>query len=795
MIQYSIESTIILYAFQALLAGLLFVFCAWQTKHQQPWGRYAWFAVAFLLFAGSSVASAIDPISRLREVEVPNLTRLFAAASLLETASLGCLLARLAPSRRWRYLAALLIAPLVVADLAVGQLFSGEAAAPFRYHRGGFSHLALILVLSATMRNGFSKGPRWLQGGLFCFLGSYVAEAVLDVGLFGPSAFLWNVQQLGKVTGLVAFAIHFEQEETTQGSAGFAFVFSLTVALSSGVFSLLLSEILRSEYLAFAATEAQMRLGTFLQGHVVYFHTQGLAPLAILEREELTRGVVSELASVPGLKQVKIQLADDRLLMGIDPDGSVSYQLESASSSRDDTPARDDAPSTVAIFREPLLHRGEQLGWVEFGADPVFVSHRVVEAMRAAFSSLTGVAFAALVAAVLYGRHRQVQREAELTAQLQQAQKMETVGRLAGGIAHDFNNLLTVILGYIELLIDGLGDDDPRRADAEEVKKAGTRAAALTRQLLAFSRKQMLQPQVLDLSEVVRNIEKMLARVVGENVELHVVAPHKVAHVKVDPSQIEQVIMNLVINARDAMPKGGRVSLKTRDVELGEAFQREHSEVRPGRYVMLSVSDNGQGMEAETLARVFEPFFTTKEKGKGTGLGLSTVYGIIKQSGGYIYGESKPGQGTTFTIYLPTIGEPVGAPAAVSGVSARNAKDSETVLLVEDERPVRVLAFDVLCQAGYRVLEAQDAEQALELSRSHAGHIDLLLTDVVMPGVDGRELAGRLTAARSETKVLFMSGYTGDALANHGEWAQGIAFLPKPFTPDELLRKVKETLS
>ena len=381
-----------------------------------------------------------------------------------------------------------------------------------------------------------------------------------------------------------------------------------------------------------------------------------------------------------------------------------------------------------------------------------------------------------------------------LESQLIQSQKMEALGRLAGGVAHDFNNLLTAIIGYSEFLLQELNPYDPRRGDVEEIKKAANRAAALTRQLLAFSRKQMLQPQVLNLNTTVSNLEKMLRRLIGEDIELVTVLDPHLGRVKADPGQIEQVIMNLAVNTRDAMPQGGKLTIETRDVLLDEDYARQYADVQPGSYVMLTMSDTGTGMDEETLSHLFEPFFTTKDVGQGTGLGLATVHGIVKQSGGHITVYSEPGLGTTFKIYLPQTEEastttslPLTRPAALQG--------QETILLVEDADMVRDLARRTLTFRGYTVLEAHDGEEALRLSTQHEGPIHLLVTDVVMPGgISGRQLAERLMATRPEMRVLYMSGYADDAIVRHGLLEPGMAFLQKPFAPDILALKVREVL-
>lgn len=376
---------------------------------------------------------------------------------------------------------------------------------------------------------------------------------------------------------------------------------------------------------------------------------------------------------------------------------------------------------------------------------------------------------------------------------LRQSQKMEAIGKLAGGIAHDFNNILTVISGYSELLLDRLAAGDSSRKDVEEIKKAGERAATLTRQLLAFSRKQVLAPEILVLNDVVTNMDKMLRRLIGEDIDFVINPDPELGRVKADPGQIEQVIMNLAVNARDAMPNGGKLTIVTANVDLDEAYASRHIVVQPGPYILLAVSDTGLGMNKKIQSQMFDPFFTTKETGKGTGLGLSTVYGIVKQSGGNIWVYSEPGYGTTFKIYLPRTNEPIKR-KETARVSAKATLDSETILLVEDEKGVRELSGEILQSKGYTVLEAADPQESLKLLKKHNGSIDLLLTDVVMPGMSGRSLALNLSALSPKTKVLYMSGYTDDAIIHHGVLEKGTHFLQKPFTPEALANKVREVL-
>ena len=381
-----------------------------------------------------------------------------------------------------------------------------------------------------------------------------------------------------------------------------------------------------------------------------------------------------------------------------------------------------------------------------------------------------------------------------LELQLHQAQKMEAIGRLASGIAHDFNNLLMVISGYSEFLLERLGPDPRLRGPAQEISNATRRATSLTRQLLAFSRKQILAPKVLDLNEVVTENLKMLTRMIGEDIDLVMVPAPGLGAMRADPGQIDQVIMNLAVNARDAMPQGGKLTIETANVSIDENFARTHQPVIPGDYVMLSISDTGVGMDSDTQSRIFEPFFTTKGA-KGTGLGLSTVYGIVKQSGAYIFVDSQPQRGTAFRAYFPRADvreEPL--PAQESLGLPRAERGQETILLVEDEPNLRRLAQQYLEKQGYRILEAEDGAAALQIVAGHQGKIDLLLTDVVMPGMNGRELATQVTALRSEVRVLYMSGYTENAIGHDGLLEAGINLLQKPFSLPALKERVRELL-
>jgi PAS domain S-box-containing protein len=380
-----------------------------------------------------------------------------------------------------------------------------------------------------------------------------------------------------------------------------------------------------------------------------------------------------------------------------------------------------------------------------------------------------------------------------LEDQFRQAQKMEAVGRLAGGVAHDFNNLLMVISGYTEVLMEHTAEDHALHPKIAAIQQASDRATTLTRQLLAFSRKQLLELKVVDVNAIVKDIERLLRPLIGENIELVSRLAGDLGRTRADAAQIEQVIMNLVVNSKDAMPNGGKIIIQTANESLDGDLPRECSYIQPGPYVMLSIEDNGHGMDKETQSRIFEPFFTTKEKGKGTGLGLSTVYGIIKQSGGYVLAQSEVGRGTTFRIYLPRVEEP----AEISGgtrASQSATGGSETVLLVEDEESVRQLVRETLEAKGYKVLEADHGAAALRIASDHHGPIDMLITDVVMPGMSGRELSEQLSASDPDIKILYLSGYTEDAVVHQGVLEPGTSFLQKPFTLQALARKVREVL-
>lgn len=386
-----------------------------------------------------------------------------------------------------------------------------------------------------------------------------------------------------------------------------------------------------------------------------------------------------------------------------------------------------------------------------------------------------------------------ISQRKHLEHQLMHAQKMEAVGRLAGGVAHDFNNMLTVISGYGAMVLEELTQDDPLRGHIQEIMAATNRASTLTAQLLAFGRRQMMRPEIIDLNAVVSRTEKMLRRLIGEDITLHLVLQENVGNLRADPSYVEQAIVNLVINSRDAMPEGGRITIETGAALLDESYAKTHAGVRPGEFLMIAVTDTGHGMDAEVQRRIFEPFFTTKEQGKGTGLGLATVYGMVKQVGGDIWVYSEPGKGTTFKIYFPKVHDSFGDVPATS-LAQPAQPGNETVLVVEDEPSVRAMTVKMLERLGYVTLAAASGPEALQMSKSHAGHIALLLTDVVMPDMNGIQLADALLPGRPDMRVLYLSGYTENAVIHHGILDSSVAFLPKPFSRDALAAAIRDVL-
>jgi signal transduction histidine kinase len=436
-----------------------------------------------------------------------------------------------------------------------------------------------------------------------------------------------------------------------------------------------------------------------------------------------------------------------------------------------------------AAIAFPILLGSEVLGVVEFFAQSIREPDSELLAMMATIGSQIGQ----------FLERRNAEKALRTSEeQLRQSQKLEAIGQLAGGVAHDFNNLLTVIGGYSSILLGRISEDSPHRVAVEEIKKASERASALTRQLLAFSRKQILQPKLLDLNGVSADIEKMVRRLISEDIVLFILTDPLLGKVKADPGQVEQVLLNLIVNARDAMPQGGKLTIETANRFLSEEYALRHA-ASAGRYVMLAVSDSGCGMDAEVKEHIFEPFFTTKGAGKGTGLGLSTVYGIVKQSGGHIWLYSELNRGTTFKVYLPRLDENQEELEASIGTTAM-PKGTETVLLVEDEEQVRGILTDMLESQGYHVVVASDGNEALNIASLHDGTIHLLLTDVVMPQMSGRQLAEHAAAIRPEMKILYMSGYTDDAIVRHGLLDEKLNFLQKPFDSAAVARKVREVL-
>lgn len=442
--------------------------------------------------------------------------------------------------------------------------------------------------------------------------------------------------------------------------------------------------------------------------------------------------------------------------------------------------AREKSPHTPFIFASGSFGEELAIEMLKNGATDYVLKHRLARLAPAVHRAMQEV-------------EARTERE-RLAAQFIEAQKMEVVGQLAGGVAHDFNNVLAIVMGYSELMTMKLPPGDPLRKQAEEIQHAADRAAGLTRQLLAFSRKQTVQPAVLDLNAVIAGMDKMLRHLIDENIELTVVAGKELGRIKADSGYMGQVLMNLIVNARDSMPQGGRLTIETSNITLDEAYARTHAEVAPGDYVMLVVTDTGSGMTDEVKARLFEAFFTTKPKGKGTGLGLATCQTIVKQFGGHIELQSELGKGTTFSIYLPRVEQALDT-MATPVAKGSLPRGSETLLLVEDEPGVRNLASGVLESLGYDVLRANNGQEGLKVAREHKGSpLQLVVTDVVMPQMNGTVMAEWLKATYPSLKVLFTSGYTDDALAQHGVLDPGVAFLPKPYTPAGLSRKVREML-
>jgi two-component system cell cycle sensor histidine kinase/response regulator CckA len=528
-----------------------------------------------------------------------------------------------------------------------------------------------------------------------------------------------------------------------------------------------------------AYTQHDLEFLASVAGQIAFAIDRKRAEARIRESEARLRVLIEQLPAVVWSVDTHLRftssLGAGLARLGLKPDQVVGMLLSDYFETNDPTflPI---AAHRRAVAGEPVTF---QVDWKEGS----YACH--VEPLRDTSGEVRGAICMAL----------DVTDRKRLEEQFRQAQKMEAVGRLAGGIAHDFNNLLMVIQGYADLMTERVPEGDSMRRSAEQIQNAARRASSLTQQLLAFSRKQMLAPKILNIHSVVGDMEKILRRLIGEDVELQTSTEPDLWLVKADRSQIEQVIMNLAVNARDAMPRGGRLMIETSNVVLGESSSQPPTVLNAGEYVMLAVTDNGSGIDTATQAHIFEPFFTTKEKGKGTGLGLATVYGIVKQSGGYIWVYSEPGRGTTFKIYLPKIEEEVPGESFDRRGFSELPRGSEVILLVEDEKGVRELARQYLEMNGYTVLEAEDGYTALELSAMHAGPIHLLLTDVVMPGISGREVADRISTQRAGIKVLFMSGYTDQAVVHHGILETDAVLLQKPFNMASLASKLREVLT
>ena len=516
--------------------------------------------------------------------------------------------------------------------------------------------------------------------------------------------------------------------------------------------------------------------------------------LAIGAREEQQRAAEQALRASEERFRALVENSWEVLLL-LDQDGRITYTTPSAGRQFGWTPDSMIGRALVDLLHpEDQRHVAQRLSSAAGRPGEQMMTEARIRRSDGSYRSMDAIVVSRLHEPAVNGivfNARDITEGRRLEEQLRQAQKMEAVGRLAGGVAHDFNNLLTAILGYCNLALDDMAPDDVSRRDLEEIKDAGERAATLTRQLLAFSRRQMLQPEPVDLNGLVQQTQKMLTRILGEDIELSIELAADLPLVTADPASVEQIIVSLAMNARDAMPEGGHLVLETAVVELDGSYADSHATVLPGPYVMLAVSDTGEGMDAATRSRVFEPFFTTKAQGKGSGLGLATVYGIVKQSGGYIWVYSEPAHGTVFKVYLPIISAPVMAARELKQTEPPRA--SETILLVEDEEAVRALTGEVLRRQGYEVIEAEHGKQALELVQRLSAEIHLLLTDIVMPYMNGRDLAEQISSLRPRTKVLFMSGYT-DHAAVHRELSAGAPFLQKPFTPDALARKVRGLL-
>ena len=511
------------------------------------------------------------------------------------------------------------------------------------------------------------------------------------------------------------------------------------------------------------------------------------------ESEEKYRLLVKNLSSLvyKGYPDWSVEFFDDKIeaLTGYSADEFNSRKLKWS-----DIIVNEDLETVRNSFIKALNTKGSFVREYRIESkakDVIWIQERgqIVRDENGNMDYITGVFFD------IIGLKQAEEEKKKLQAQLLQAQKMEAIGTLTGGIAHDFNNLLTTIIGYSELALDDLIKDTPLYDTIKEIRKAGRRAGLLTRQLLAFSRKQVIQPEILNINDILTGTEKMLRRTIREDIDMVSVFTPELWNVEMDPGQMEQVLMNLAINARDAMPKGGKLTIETANVELDEAYFRDHSvESNPGPHVMLAVTDSGTGMDEQTRFRIFEPFFTTKEMGSGTGLGLSTVYGIVKQNKGHISVYSEPGEGTTFKVYLPAVMQDIEGAKEEDKAFVDQLGGTETVLLVEDDDMLCRMAQKILETHGYTVLSAHNSDEALKIANYHHDSIHLLLTDLVIPGMNGKELAGRIESILPGIKVLYMSGYTDNAIAHHGVLDRDINFIQKPFSPNDLVQKVREVL-
>ncbi|TET83507.1 MAG: PAS domain S-box protein, partial [Desulfobacteraceae bacterium] len=623
----------------------------------------------------------------------------------------------------------------------------------------------LVSTTEAGLGNDFPTMVQGLKGGE---MADCIRQALSQPGVYtvdDPSSACTNCPLAKKYAGRGAMSLRLEHGGRVYGVIAVSILKDL---LADDKAIGLFKEV--GDDIAFALhgiemEEAQSRTEEALRASEKRYRTlfeDSIAAIVITSREGKLLDVNQAALDLLGYTKVEITGMNFRELY-VDPSNGERFQQQI------------DQKGSVANFEVKLRKKdGTEL-------DSLFT----VNTKRADDGSIVGY----------QGFIRDITGQKKLEAQFRQAQKMEAIGTLAGGVAHDFNNILTTIIGNAGLALMGVGKNDILREEIEEIKIAGERAASLTRQLLAFSRKQVIRPMILNFNELLKDVDKMLGRLIGEDVELLTIPGPELWQVEADPGQVEQVIINLVINAKDAMPKGGKLTVETANVDLDGNYFRKHGikEKQPGTYVMLAVSDTGIGMDKETLEHIFEPFFTTKEIGKGTGLGLSTVYGIVKQNNGFIWAYSEPGHGTTFKIYLPKAKGDV-ASEKKEQHPVTEIDGSEIVLIVEDDDSLRKLAQKALQQHGYSVLEAENGEDALRVSEEHGGSIDLMITDVVMPKMSGKETAERLQPLYPQMKVIYMSGYTDDAIVHHGVLAPGLNFFEKPFTPEGLARKVREVL-